>query len=276
MLPPSTTEPPVTPQQVQAAQKKYLDYTTTTPNYNPKIYDTLRATWQTKAEKLKEADVILSKKLLETAISMYNDAPNLPNARKWVAAADEYLKKTIQISDYREAERLKADANKILRQWQNKPKGPAPPPKPKHLPLQTQSEIQKLYEYKELNDALSNLAEEIVSNYENIQQFKASILPKITKLEVMLENYKTKVSQSSNPSMYTRLIKNLEFRLGTIKNLYSERTEQSLPTRKKVSLVHSSTSIQEPRPPKSPSQPPKKPEINSTSIVWFIALMLLL
>ena len=135
---------------------------------------------------------------------MYNDAPNLPNARKWVAAADEYLKKTIQISDYREAERLKADANKILRQWQNKPKGPAPPPKPKHLPLQTQSEIQKLYEYKELNDALSNLAEEIVSNYENIQQFKASILPKITKLEVMLENYKTKVSQSSNPSMYSR------------------------------------------------------------------------
>jgi hypothetical protein len=234
----STTEPPVTAQDVQAAKK--------------------------------EADVILSKELLETARSMYNGAPNLPNAKNWVAAADEYLKKTLQISEYNpeaiEAKRLKAEADQKLTLWQNKPKRSAPPPKPKHLPSQTQSEIQTLY--NNLDAALTKLEKDIDFYYD-----KKYFDREFENTEKLLKEYK-KVT-SSNPGKYIRLVDSFDRRFGRLKNIYPSKTGGIPYNTPKQTNDHNLSKTRLIDFTNLPQIQPT-PNTTSTSIVWLIALMLLL
>lgn len=122
---------------------------------------------------------------------------------------------------------------------------------------------------KSFNVLLERLTKETTMNEADKRK---KYFEEITRARTQLQDFKKKSGEDADISAKLKL----NTLLGSIEGLYSRRTGQSLPTPKKVSLVQSSTSIQEPRPQKSPSQPPTKPEINSTSIVWFIALMLLL
>jgi hypothetical protein len=132
---------------------------------------------------------------------------------------------------------------------------------------QLQTEIDRLI--KSFIDLLEKLGKEPrFMGKDKKQNYRKEII----KAERQLQDFKEKSGEDADLSAKFKL----NTLLGSIKNLYSGKTGQSLPTPQKKYLVGSSTSIQEPRPQKSPSQPPKKPEINSTSIVWFIALILLL
>lgn len=271
---------PVTAQDVQAAKNAYYRHILTT-GYNPIISDDtatrLAEIWKTKAENLKdedgvkEADVILSKEFLKTAQRMYNVAPKLDNVKNWVAAADEYLKKIIESKggtsqEAKDAQKLKADADKILRLLLNKPKRPAPPVPSKRSPTQQQlRQIQTLA--KELDDILNTLGENIKFD-RSIDEFKKYFDRNFGKVEKLLAEYKEKIGSSIDPK-----IAEFQILFGNLKDIYFKKTGEPYETPK-------SSPIQQ-RPQQPPPQPPRVQPLSprrttSPSIVWLIALMLLL
>jgi hypothetical protein len=118
---------------------------------------------------------------------------------------------------------------------------------------------------KSFNVLLERLTKETTMNEADKRK---KYFEEITKARTQLQDFKKKSGEDADISAKLKL----NTLLGSIEGLYSRRTGQSLPTPKKVSLVQSSTSI----PTSITKEPLTKPDINSTSIVWFIALMLLL
>ena len=274
---------PVTAQDVQAAKNAYYRHILTT-GYNPIISDDtatrLAVIWKTKAENLKdedgvkEADVILSKELLKTAQRMYNVAPKLDNVKNWVAAADEYLKKIIESKggtsqEAKDAQKLKAEADKYLKMWGNRPGKPAPtPPSKLAVSSPTPQQLRQIQTLaKELDDILNTLGENIKFD-RSIDEFKKYFDRNFGEVEKLLTEYKEKVGSSIDPK-----IAKFQILFGILKDIYFKKTGEPYETPK-------SSPIQQ-RPQQPPPQPPRVQPLSprrttSPSIVWLIALMLLL
>jgi hypothetical protein len=199
----------------------------------------------------------------------YTAVKNLQNAELWVLSAATYYKEAKDKEKPRLLYSQAKDAQQIQLMKQRK-LVPTVQTRSSTFVASPEDQIRSLYNY--LDAYLTKLSIEI--HRRQTSEFETYFLPEFENVDRQLLKFKDMVNAGGvYKDAYQTPIRNFQMRLGDLKSKYSSITKKSLPIYKRKdgeSQPTGTTTIG------SQQDNTPSPNTTSTSIVWLIALMLLL